>query len=514
MAEDTDSAVRSLVKGSGFIFLGFVLENGLAFVAKILMARLLGKTNFGEVSIGIILAANVSTVFVLGLHTGVARYLPRYDDPAKRKGVLVSAFRIVVPVILLVGALLYLLAEPIASHVVRDTSVAPLIRVFALATPFAALMKLAIGAIQGSKRSLPKVYVRNIVQPVSRFVLIIAVLAVGLGTLGVSWAYFGSYLLASAVAMYFVYRDTDLFSSATAVPMYRELLRFSAPLAVMAIASLIVSGIGIDTFMIAYFATTDNVSEYNVVMPVAKLLIIVLSSLAFLFMPIMSELHAEGATEDMERLFQLATKWIVLATLPILTVMVAFPHQFIGLTFGSEYTTAALSLSVLAVGFFVHSTLGLGQRLLNSVGETRLVMYDNIFAAGVNVGLNLLLIPRIPVLGAAIGTAAAYVVLDTLYVYHVYTREGMHPFTLSLLRPALAGSVLLGGAAALAIGLFTVTPFGLVAWCVVLGPLYLVVAFRFGAIDQEEVMLVLSVEERFGIDLGPLKRIGLRLMGE
>jgi O-antigen/teichoic acid export membrane protein len=210
----------------------------------------------------------------------------------------------------------------------------------------------------------------------------------------------------------------------------------------------------------------------------------------------------------------LATKWIVLATLPILTVMVAFPHQFIGLTFGSEYTTAALSLSVLAVGFFVHSTLGLGQRLLNSVGSTRLVMYDNILAAGVNVGLNLLLIPRIPVLGAAIGTAAAYVVLDSLYVYHVYTREEMHPFTTSLLKPALAGSALLGGAAVLALGLFTVTPLGLIAWCVVLGPLYLTVAFRFGAIDQEEVMLVLSVEERFGIDLGPLKKIGLRLMGE
>jgi len=90
----------------------------------------------------------------------------------------------------------------------------------------------------------------------------------------------------------------------------------------------------------------------------------------------------------------------------------------------------------------------------------------------------------------------------------------MHPFTASLLKPALAGSVLLGGAAALALGLFTVTPIGLVVWCAVLGPLYLVVAFRFGAVDEEEVMLVLSVEERFGVDLGPLKRIGLRLMGE
>lgn len=514
MAEDSDSVVRSLVKGGGVIFLGFFLENGLAFVAKILMARLLGKTHFGELSIGIILAANVSTIFVLGLHTGVARFLPRYDDPAKRKGVLVSAFRIVVPVILVVGVLCYLLATPIARYAFRDVSVAPVVRVFALATPFAALMKLAVGAIQGSKHSLPKVYVRNIVQPISRFVLIVGVFAIGLGTLGVSWAYFGSYVLASAVAMYFVYRNTDLFSPGEYAPMYRELLRFSAPLAVMAVASLIVSGIGIDTFMIAYFSTTDRVSEYNVVMPVAKLMILVLSSLAFLFMPIMSELHAKGATGDMERLFQLATKWIVLATLPILTVMVAFPRQFIALTFGDQYTTAALSLSVLAVGFFVHSAFGLGQRLLNSVGSTRLVMYDNIAAACVNVVVNLLLVPQYPVLGASIGTAAAYVVLDLLYFYHVYTREGMHPFTSSLIEPAAAGAFVLGGAALLAPRLLTITPLRLVAWCVILGPLYLLVAVRFGAIEEEEIMLVLSVEERFGIDLGPLKRIGLKVIGE
>lgn len=514
MAEDSDSIVRSLVKGSGVLFLGFVLETGLAFVAKVLMARILGKTSFGELSIGIILAANVSTIFVLGLHTGVARFLPRFDDPERRKGVLVSAFRVVVPVVIAVGAVLYVFAEPIARHVVRDPSVTPVIRVFALATPFAGILKLAVGAIQGTQFTLPKVYVRNIVQPVSRFVFIVAIFAVGLRRMGVSWAYFGSYVLAAAVAMYYVYKHTDLFTPGAYVPMYRELFSFSAPLAVMAVASLIVSGIGIDTFMIAFFATTDDVSEYNVVMNTAKLMVLVLSSLAFLFMPIMSELHAKEATEDMRRLFELATKWIVLATLPILVVMVAFPEQFIALTFGDQYTNAAFSLSILAVGFFAHSTFGLGQRLLTSIGSTRLVMADNIVAAAVNVGLNLVLIPIFPVVGASIGTAAAYVVLDLLYSYQIYTREGMHPFTTSLVRPLVAGVLVLGGAAVAATQLFTITPIRLVVWCAVLGPIYLLAAMRFGAVDQEEVMLILSVEDRLGIDLGPFKRIGLKLIGE
>ncbi|MUV90048.1 hypothetical protein GJ629_09210 [Halapricum sp. CBA1109] len=57
------------------------------------------------------------------------------------------------------------------------------------------------------------------------------------------------------------------------------------------------------------------------------------------------------------------------------------------------------------------------------------------------------------------------------------------------------------------------TPLGLVVWCAVLGPIYLLVMARAGAVEEAEVMLVLSVEERFGIDLGPLKRIAERIVG-
>jgi O-antigen/teichoic acid export membrane protein len=296
--------------------------------------------------------------------------------------------------------------------------------------------------------------------------------------------------------------------------MYRELLRFSAPLAVMSVGTLVVSGIGIDTFMIAFFSNADLAAEYNVIMNTAKLMILVISSLAFLFMPIVSELHAKGATEEMERLYQLATKWIVLASLPILAVMVAFPTQFIGLTFGDQYTPAAFSLTVLGIGFFVHSSLGLSERLLKSVGSTTIVMYDTLVAGAVNVVLNLLLIPQFPVLGATIGTAGAYIVLDLLFVYHAYQREAMHPFTASLLKPAAVGSAVLGLGAVGAIYLTDVTQLRLVLWCALLGPVYLLVMIRAGAIESEEVDLLLGVEDRFDVDLGPLKRIGVRLMGK
>lgn len=513
MSEKTNDLVRTLAKGSGVLIVGFVLELGLSFVAKVLLAQILGKVTYGSLSIGIVMAANLSTIFVLGMNTGLARYLPMYDGGPQRRGVLVSAYQVVVPVALLVGLLVFVFAEPIAQYVVRDRSVAPVIRVFAVATPFATLLKLNLGAIRGTKAALPKVLVRNIAQPVARFALILLALYMGYRAYGVGVAYLAAYLVAALLALYYVHRRTPLLSRGEWVPMHRELLDYSAPLAVMAVASLIVTGVGIDSFMIAYFAETAQVGDYNVIVPAANLMVITVSAVSFLFMPIMSELQAEGAESEMARLFEVVTKWIVLGTLPIFAVFLFFPGQFLALTFGSEYSTAALSLSVLSVGYFVHAAVGPNKRVLNSIGETRLVMWDNIAAAGVNVVFNLLLVPPYGLLGAALGTMAAYVTVNALYSYHVYRTTGMHPFSESLVRPTAAALVVIGGASLLAKSTVTIDGFGLIALAVFLAPFYVLVVLWAGAVDEEEVILVLSFEERFGVDLGPVKYVANRIIG-
>ena len=297
----SDDLIRSLAKGGSILIAGFVLEVGLSFLAKIVMARVLGRVDYGSVSIGIILAANMSTITLIGLHIGVARYLPRRDDVSFRRGVLVTAYRVVFPLSVLTAGAVFVAAAPISRVVFTDPSLAPLVRVFALAIPFAAVMKLSIGSIRGYQRSYPKALVRNVAQPVVRFLLIIAFLAAGFRTMGVAWAYFGAYVAAAVLAVYFVLKYTPLWDSVAPDQIDRELLSFSAPLGVTSVATLIVAGIGIDTVMIAFFTGTGAVGDYNVIYPVANLIIVVFSALSFLFMPILSELEADGRTDEMGR---------------------------------------------------------------------------------------------------------------------------------------------------------------------------------------------------------------------
>jgi O-antigen/teichoic acid export membrane protein len=502
---------RTLLKGGGAVLLGLVVELGISFVGKALIARELGRVKYGGVSLGITTAAIASTLILLGLRNGVGRYLPRDDDPGERRSVLVSAFRIAVPLSMLAGLGVFLAAPVLATEVFSDPGVAPVMRVFAVAIPFGAVMKLALGSVQGMQDSLPKVAIQNVTFPVTRFAGIVVALLVGAGSLGVSYAYLVSYVAAALAGLYYLWTRTPLFSFDTPYRgRERELLSFSLPLVVTGAMSIIISDI--DMYMLGALRGTGVVGDYNVVYPLAQLLLVAISSFGFLFMPAVSELDADGAEDDrMKRLYQVVTKWVVVVTLPVFLVFLAFPRWTILYSFGGEYVGGATALSVLAVGFFLHTVFGLNKGALTSLGHTRLLMYDDIVAAAANIIINLALIPPFGLVGAAVATTASYAILNFLYSYQLYRRTGIHPFTRALVVPPVVGAAAMTVVYVFARAYVTVSPLSLGVLFVAFVLVYGLAVLRFG-VEPEEVRLVLSFEERFGVDLGPLKRLANRLM--
>ena len=520
---DASDSIRTLAKGGSVLFAGIVLELGISFLATLIIARVLGRVGFGAVSLGRTTMTMVSTLLLLGLDTGVGRYLPRQESDTYRRGVLVSAAQLALPLSIVGGLSLVLAAPVLATTVFDDTSIAPVLRVFGVAVPFAAVMKLTIGTVQGSQRALPKVLVRNVSQPVTRFFGIAVVLALVSGTgriVGVAWAYVVAYAVAAAVGVYFLARLTPLFSGGSSSgesfsggsyePMRREILAFSAPLALTMVMTILLADL--DTVMLGAFGTTGAVGVYNVVYPLAELLVVALSSFAFVFMPVLSELDADGARGEMHRIYQVIAKWVFVATFPVFSLFVIFPETVIGLTFGSAYLRGSLSLSVLAVGFFVHATAGLNVNALTAIGNTRIVLYDNVFITILNAGLNLVLIPRYSFLGAAVTTTVSYLALNLLYSTQLYRRTGIQPFSVAMVRTALAALLPAGALYGLSVVVGSATPVVITSFGGFL-VVYGITVLRFGGIEDEEVMLVLSFEERFGVDLGPLKAVARRLIG-
>jgi O-antigen/teichoic acid export membrane protein len=427
MSGDDASRFHKLLTGGAFLFVGLVAELGISLLSKIIIARYLGKVDYGGVALGVTMIAMANTVVLAGLHTGVARFLPRFDNEADRHSIIWSAFAIVGGFSLALSVALLLLAPTLAKSVFHDRTLTPIFVVCILGIPAAAIMRVSIGVSQGYQETLPKVFTRNISFPVVRFLAIAIVIIFGFGSPGIAGAYVIAYGFAACLGFAYVVRNTDFSVSVPEQFRASELLSFSAPLLLTSALTLVLSDF--DTFMIGYFASQGEVGVYNVIYPIAVLLLAFLRSFRFLFLPEISELDASENYRSMRKQYHLVTKWIFMTTTPVFALIVVYPELLIQALFGTEYVTGARALAILAVGFYVHSVLGLNGTTLTSIGRTQIILYDNIVAAAVNIGLKFWLIPRYGLVGAALATTASYVLINVLYSAQLYQHRSILPTT-------------------------------------------------------------------------------------
>lgn len=500
-------SVRQLFKGGSVLLVGLVFQLGISFFGKLIIARELSLSEFGGVALGMTMASVVAAVCLLGMAEGVSRFLPRYKEPADRRGILVSAFTLALPVGVVVGTLLFVASPVIASELFNSPEVTPILEVFALVVPLFVAHRLIISTIQGNQQSLPKVLIDNILQPLTRFLTIGVVIVIGISSVRIAWAYFAGWAVPVVIGLAYMIRHTSLFKFGSATETRRrEMLKFSIPLLFSAALTLVFNDL--DTLFLGYFSESPApVGVYNAVYPLGNLLTTALVAFSFIFMPVISELHENDDIDQVRRMFQVVTKWIFIATLPVFLVLAAFPRRIILLTFGAKYVSGEAALAVLASGFFIHAVFGLNQQTVVSLGETKVKMYADFGAATTNLILNLLLIPQFGPLGAAVATSVTFIGMNIALTTYLYRRVGIVPFNAAILTPAAVG---IGSFAVVyAVIRTTLSPTVpvMVAGFSVFVAIYWIAILRFGGIEEEEVIIIDSIEERLGVDFEPIKRV-------
>lgn len=423
-------SLETIFAGAGVMFVGMIADLGINYASKIAIARYLGAEDFGLVTLGNTVLTFVSILVILGLDTGISRYLPRYDDQVKTRGVLVSGFQIGLGLGIVTGLLLAILAEPIATLILRVPEAAFVVRIFGLTVPIFVTFKLAMGGIRGTERSLPRVYAQHVGMPIVRLGLFLFAIFFSGGVLAFALGYSLAYAFGAALGIYYLWKYTPIFDiSSTYTSMHRELLTFSTPLIVSSIMYQVLS-YG-DIFLLSYFtASSATVGIYSVIYSLSRLMLIILSAFGYITLPVLSRLESqnvEDSGDDMREVYGTLTKWVFIVTFPLFLTILWFPRTVIEISFGSEYVAGGLALKILAAGFFSHAIVGPNGSVLQSVGKTRILMIDNVAIAGFNLALNAVLIPLLGLVGASIATAVSYLALNLVYSYQLYGATNIQP---------------------------------------------------------------------------------------
>jgi O-antigen/teichoic acid export membrane protein len=146
---------------------------------------------------------------------------------------------------------------------------------------------------------------------------------------------------------------------------------------------------------------------------------------------------------QLKRFFQTTAKWSMTFNLPVLLTLVLFAESLLRL-FGSDFVPGTAGLVILAFGAFVRTSAGPCPSMIDMTGHSKLNSVNSVFFLAVTLGLDLLFIPPLGVVGAAIAASLAVTLLHVLHLLEVYYLFRMLPYNLSFLKPITAGLVAAG----------------------------------------------------------------------
>ncbi len=511
MAEIVDSKLKTVAKGATILSVGIVISMLLWMVARILIVRSILPEEFGLYSLVIATVSVLAIVASGGLYEGVAKYVSTFAGEGRirdaetvarsalRKGLVFGA---------IASASLFIFAPLIARFLFFKPELTAPLKIASFFVIFYVLSNIYVGILRGYGLVKSQAYFIYIGNPLIFLILVTTFFAFGLPFVSIIYAYVISMVAVFTGICIYGYKAVR-FTPFGETGFGGELLGFSLPLLGATVLQLVM--IWTDSFMLGRYTRMEDVGIYSISISLARLLTYGTDAIAFVFLPVASELYARKQHTELKRTYQILTKWSFSAILPVFFVLFFFPEMVIRFLFGEEYVISASPLRVLGFAFVINIFMGIGGILLMVLGRSRTILNITVFTAILNVVLNYVLIKRLGygVMGAAWATATTYTLGGFIGTFLCYRYSRIHPFRVKYLKPvaSLAGCGLLIYAAAKTLPFhFWLLP---LYFALFIGG-YVTVILISGSLDREDLMMLEAVSSRTGVEMKTVKKIFYR----
>lgn len=466
-AEDRPGELRALARGGALNLVGAGIAGLAGLGLTVIVARVFSRYDagvfFSATSLFLILLAAAD----LGTSTGLVYFIARYralGEPGRIRGTLRRAFVPLVCASLVLAGLLYGFAAPLARWLVTGDTATGVrdLRVLAAFLPFATVANACLAGTQGFRVMRATVLVEKLARPSLQLLLVLASGLLGGGAVLLPLAWAGPYLPAAIAAAAWLAvlaaraargaREAPLGETSgpepaeavtsgrtTASPAGPEdgatgpaapeppgFWHFTGPRAFAGIAQIAIQRL--DIVLVAALRGPVDAAVYTAATRFLVVGQLAAQALNQAVQPRLSELLARGDTAGAARVYQASTAWLIVLTWPLYLLAASF-SGFVMAIFGRGYGTGAPVMIILSLAMLVATACGMVDIVLTMAGRTTWNLYNYLIALAVNVAVNLIAIPPLGILGAALGWAVALLVKNLLPLTQIWVTLRLHPFS-------------------------------------------------------------------------------------
>ncbi len=333
------------------------------------------------------------------------------------------------------------LADPIAVHVFNQPELAGLIRLASLTIPVLTILEVFLAAIRAFKIMRFDAYIRGGVEPFVLLGLAGALYPLGWGAETLILAQTGAFVAAAVAAVIALRRVFKRNATHEHRQLHRadcgRIVKFSWPLA--AVDTLTFLGYKTDLFLVGVFLQPAMVGVYGVVVELISLIKRARQAFEPILAPLTAQLVHANDRKRLVRSYGLATRWLLICTLPLVATFACFGREAL-LLFDVEGSAAWITLAVLALGHGLCSITYPAESLLVMSGRSRTMALIASISVLILAGSCFLLVPQLGIRGAAYAVASSYAFLGITLVLSVYYTVRVHPAGRNLILPILAAA--------------------------------------------------------------------------
>jgi O-antigen/teichoic acid export membrane protein len=413
MIRPPEALLREIRKGGQVYLMVRLITGGLTLLSLMLLTRVLGASEYGRYGYAVSVIALLVTFGQLGLPTQVIRETAAaktVEQWESARGLWRWSMRNSVLLSLLLSAATgaYYLWRGDDASPAEGVSL-PLIALLIPAMTVALNNRIAI--LRGL-RFVGSATVLQSTLPVVALIVIVGPAAFLFGVRGIRAEHvltldFAALVVAVLMAVFLIrWRGADRMVATTNV-VYRRKQWIAATLPLAVIVGLRTINTNVDVLMLGVWESAADIGIYKIAVRLSTFAFIGEEIIVMVLGPYFARIYADGDTQLLEHICKKAARVSLLLAGGVTAVFVVFGRQILATAFGPEFVASQAPLLILTGGYVVTVCIGAGGTLLNMTGHEKHTARAAMIGTLLNVLLNLILIPMLGIMGAAIATSVS-----------------------------------------------------------------------------------------------------------
>ena len=441
--EQAESLGAKTAKMASYLLLGKLLSFVLLAIAFVVVARVLGPSEYGVYTLAIAIIGIFSAFGSFGIDSATNKFVSEYvakREPDKIGPLISNSLYIVLAVGVVLTIVAFAAAGPIAVQAMHAQGYQYLVEIASIIVLISMVFYVSYSALVGYGNGR-RVGVAIITQAAFQSSFSVALVLLGFGALGPIIGLIVGMLAGASVSLYYIFIGGNAHASAPDRREMSRILHFSLPIAGSNVITSLVSNLTM--VILGLLATSIIVGNFGVASKLGSMVDIVIGSISISLISAFSSVsQSKDSGKRSSAFFNSAIHYAMIFSAPMLLFIAVLAKPFSYVAFSGVYSLAPMYMLIMSLGILVGLVGSYASVMFISSGKTRrLFKYNAIMSAVQIVSIPFLIYYFGGVGAAMVLYVVGPVVADVLYLYGIRKHIGVKLSFGKTYRTVLAGIV-------------------------------------------------------------------------